>query len=167
MTAWLGRLQRIADIVAALLMGTMFFSFIVQVAARYVFNAPVSWADELSVIMGIWAILWATSFCTRDADNIRFDIIYTAVRPVTRRAFDIITSLALIVIFTVSLPAVWNYVTFMKIEATAAMHIRYDIVFSIYIIFVLAMIVRHAVIFWNALRGRESESRPAVPLETE
>ncbi len=167
MSGLLGRLQRIADIVAALLMGTMFISFIVQVGARYVFNAPVSWADELSVIMGIWAILWATSFCTREVDNIRFDIIYTVVRPTTRRVFDIVTSAALIAIFVVSLPAVWKYVTFMKIEATAAMHIRYDLVFSIYIIFVIAMIVRHAIIFWNALRGRDQESRPAIPLEIE
>ncbi|MCC6867852.1 MAG: TRAP transporter small permease subunit [Burkholderiales bacterium] len=167
MSGLLGRLQRIADIVAALLMGTMFISFIVQVGARYVFNAPVSWADELSVIMGIWAILWATSFCTREGDNIRFDIIYTVVRPTTRRVFDIVTSTALVAIFVVSLPAVWKYVTFMKIEATAAMHIRYDLVFSIYIIFVMAMIVRHVVIFWNAIRGRDQESRPAIPLETE
>jgi TRAP-type C4-dicarboxylate transport system permease small subunit len=163
----LSRLQRIADVIAAVLMGAMFVSFIIQVAARYVFNAPVSWADELSVITGIWVILWATSFCTKENENIRFDIIYTAVPRGVRRGFDIATSSAFLAIFVVGFPAAWKYVTFMKIESTAALHIRYDLVFSIYVAFAVAMIVRHAIILWNALHGRDQEPAPAAPLETD
>jgi len=160
-------LERRAENVAALLMGTMFVSFIIQVAARYVFNNPVSWADELSVITGIWVILWGTAFVTREADNIRFDIIYGSAPPRIRRAFDMVTSLALVVIFVIGFPAAWSYVTFMKIEDTAALHIRYDLVFSIYIAFAVAMIVRHLRIFWEALRGRNQPPAPELPLETD
>jgi TRAP-type C4-dicarboxylate transport system permease small subunit len=167
MANFLDRLQRGANAVAALLMATMFVSFIIQVAARYVFNAPVSWADELSVITGIWVILWATSFCTRETENIRFDIIYTAVPPAMRRGFDIVTSLAFLVVFVGSFPAAWKYVAFMKIESTAALHIRYDLVFSIYMLFAAAMIVRHAVILWNALHGRDQPPGSEIPLETD
>lgn len=167
MSKWVGRLQRGADVVATLLMATMFASFIVQVAARYVFNAPVSWADELSVITGIWVILWATSFCTRENENIRFDIIYTAVSPWMRRGFDVVTSLAFLIIFVGSFPAAWKYVAFMKIESTAALHIRYDLVFSIYLIFAAAMIVRHSVLLWNALHGRDQKPASEIPLETD
>jgi TRAP-type C4-dicarboxylate transport system permease small subunit len=117
-------LTRRAEDFSAFLMCVMFVSFIVQVAARYVFNSPVSWADELGVITGIWIILWGTAFVTREHDNIRFDMIYSGASPRARRIMDSVSSFSLVVIFVVSFPAVWSYVTFMKIESTAAMHIR-------------------------------------------
>jgi TRAP-type C4-dicarboxylate transport system permease small subunit len=160
-------LTRRAENVAALLMAVMFCSFIVQVAARYVFNNPVSWADELSVISGIWVILWSTALVTRETDNIRFDMIYGLVSPGMRRVFDAVSSLAIVVIFAVGFPAAWNYVNFMKVESTAALHIRYDLVFSVYILFAVAMIVRHLRILWEALRGHNQPPAPDTPLETD
>ncbi len=159
-------LARRAENVAALLMAVMFCSFIVQVVARYVLNNPVSWADELSVITGIWTILWGTAFVTREADNIRFDMIYSAVPKGVRRGFDVVSSLALVIIFVIGFPAAWSYVTFMKIEATAALHIRYDLVFSVYIAFAVAMIVRHLRILRDALVGRD-QPLSGPPLETD
>ena len=153
--------------VSALLMAVMFTAFIVQVAARYVFNNPVSWADELCVIAGIWIILWGTAFVTRETDNIRFDVIYSGVSPRTRRILDIVSSVAFIAIFTVGFPAAWSYVRFMRIESTAALHIRYDLVFSVYILFAVAMIVRHLLILRDALSGRDQPPAAGMPLETD
>lgn len=159
--------KRRAENVAALLMAVMFVSFIIQVAARYVFNNPVSWADELSVITGIWTILWGTAFVTRETDNIRFDMIYGSVTPQTRRIFDAVASLALIVIFAIGFPAAWSYVRFMQVESTAALHIRYDLVFSVYIMFAAAMIVRHLLILRDAITGHNQPASTDTPLETD
>lgn len=160
-------LKRRAENVSALLMAVLFVAFLIQVAARYVFNSPVSWADELSVISGIWIILWGTAFVTRETDNIRFDMIYGSVSPHTRRKFDIVASLALIVIFVVGFPAAWSYVRFMKVESTAALHIRYDLVFSVYILFAIAMIVRHLLILRDALTGHDQPPPSETRLETD
>jgi TRAP-type C4-dicarboxylate transport system permease small subunit len=160
-------LEHRAENVSAALMAIMFVSFIVQVAARYVFNSPVSWADELCVITGIWTILWGTAFVTRETDNIRFDMIYGSVSPRTRRVFDIVSSLAFIVIFLVGFPAAWSYVWFMGIESTAALHIRYDLVFCVYLMFAAAMIVRHLVILRDAFTGKNQPPPSEMPLETD
>ena len=147
-------------------MGAMFTAFIVQVVARYLLNNPVAWADELSVIMGIWVILWGTAFVTREADNIRFDMIYSSVSPRVRRIFDAVSGLIFVAIFAVGFPAAVSYVHFMKIESTAALGLRYDLVFSVYVIFAAAMIVRHAWIVWCAIKGRPAfrdESAPEAP----
>ena len=53
-----------------------------------------------------------------------------------------------------SLPAVVDYVTFMKVQTTAYLDIRFDWLFSIYVIFAVAVLVRYAWILWWALRGR-------------
>ena len=63
-----------------------------------------------------------------------------------------ITALALLALYVFSLPAVVDYVTFMKVQKTAYMKIRFDYLFSIYLIFVVAVICRYAWILWKGLR---------------
>jgi hypothetical protein len=65
----------------------------------------------------------------------------------------IITATALVVLYLGSLPAVVDYVTFMKVQSTAYLKIRFDLLFSIYIIFVIATVVRYIWLAWQALRG--------------
>ena len=104
----------------------MFLCFILQIVARYVFNYPLGWTDEVSALCWIWCILWGAVFVLRERDEVRFDIIYSAVSEKTRRIFTVITGLALIILFGIALPAVIAYVTFLKVERSAYLGIRLD-----------------------------------------
>ncbi len=73
-----------------------------------------------------------------------------------------ISSLALVVLFIVSLPASWNYVLFMKREKSAYLGMRFDYLYSIYLIFSVACIVKHVRIAWSAFRGRGSPEVDAL-----
>ena len=141
------------------LIALMFVSFLLQIAFRYVLNSPLGWTDEVTVLCWVWLVLWGAAFVLSDKDEIRFDIVYGLVSERTRRTFTLISSLALVVLFVVSLPASWNYVLFMKREKSAYLGMRFDYLYSIYVIFAVACIVRHGRIAWYAFRGRES---PAV-----
>jgi hypothetical protein len=55
----------------------------------------------------------------------------------------------------------------MKVESTAALHIRYDLVFSVYILFAVAMIVRHLLILRDALTGHDQPAPSEPRLETD
>lgn len=151
MIAWLHR--RAEDILSALLVA-MFVAFILQIVTRYVLNAPLSWTAEASTLAWVWGILWGAGLVLRDEEEIRFDVIYGLIPPGLRRVFDAITGAAVVVVFTWSLPAVFDYVTFMKVERSAYLGIRFDILYSVYLIFAVAMIIRHAVIAWRAVTGR-------------
>ena len=70
-----------------------------------------------------------------------------------RRVFDVVTGTAAVGLLAWSLPAAFDYVTFMKVERSTYLGLRYDWIFSIYLIFAVAMIVRHARIVWRALDG--------------
>jgi len=109
-------LRRLADGVAVALIATMFASFLLQIFFRYVLNRPLGWSEEVTVLCWLWVVLWSASFIVADREEVRFDILYSAVRPRLRRAFTVVTSLALIVLLGWSLPATWKYVTFMKRE---------------------------------------------------
>ena len=146
--------RRRAENVAALLLLAMFLCFILQIITRYVFNYPLGWTDEASVICWIWCTLWGAAFILREKDEVRFDIIYSTASDKARCVFTVITGIATIVLFGIALPAVVAYVTFLKVERTAYLGIRLDYVYSIYVLFSIGVIVRYAALTWRAMRGQ-------------
>jgi TRAP-type C4-dicarboxylate transport system permease small subunit len=151
-----GWLRARADDVAVALITLMFVCFILQIAFRYVLNQPLGWTDEVTVLCWVWVVLWGAAFLLSDKDEIRFDIIYNIVPESTRRTFTIVSSLALVVLFIVSLPATWKYVAFMKREKSAYLGMRFDYLYSIYVLFAVVCIIKHARIAWYAFRGKPS-----------
>jgi C4-dicarboxylate transporter DctQ subunit len=147
-------LERRAENFAAALLAVMFLAFLVQIAFRYALDLPVGWTHETSVIAWIWLVLWGAAFVVREPDEIRFDLIYGAVRPSARRIMCIVSAAALIVLYGMSLPAVVDYVMFMRVEKTAYMKVRFDWLFSIYVVFAVAAIARYIWIAAEALRGK-------------
>ncbi|MBJ7578126.1 TRAP transporter small permease subunit [Devosia sp. MC532] len=143
-----------AENVLAAMLAIMFIVFILQIVFRYVLNLPIGWTHEISVIMWLWMVLFGTAFVVRDNEEIRFDLFYGAARPGVKRVMVLITSLTLVVLFTFSLPAVIDYILFMKVEKTAYLKIRFDYLYSIYGIFAVAMIVRQLYVAWQAAFGR-------------
>ena len=150
-------LRRRAENISALLLLAMFLCFMIQIASRYVFNRPLGWTDEVSVLCWIWCTLWGAAFVLREKDEVRFDIIYSAASEKIRRIFTIITGIAAIALFGVALPAVFSYVTFLKVERSAYLGIRLDYLYSIYLLFSLAAIVRYAALTWRAIKGKPPE----------
>ena len=155
-------LLRRADDVAVVLMGLMFLSFLLQIAFRYVLNQPLGWTEEVTVLCWVWVVLWCAAFVLSDHEEIRFDIVYTLVPARVRRAFTVVSSVALVILLLISLPASWSYVAFMKREHTAYLHMRLDVMYSVYVIFVVACVARQAYVAWRAFTGRGGDE-PATP----
>jgi TRAP-type C4-dicarboxylate transport system permease small subunit len=148
--------HRAENILAAML-AIMFAAFILQIIFRYLLNLPIGWTNELSVILWIWLVLFGAAFVLREEEEIRFDLIYSAVGPTARRIMFLISAVALIVIYAISFPAVLDYVSFMKVEKSAYLKIRFDWLYSIYIVFVVAVIVRYLWLCWQAAFGKAPE----------
>lgn len=152
--AWLH--ARAENLLAAML-ATMFIVFIVQIVFRYLLNFPIGWTHEISVIMWVWLVLFGTAFVVRDSEEIRFDLLYSTVSERTRRIMVVVCALVVIFFFTISLPAVLDYIGFMKVERTAYLKIRFDVLYSIYGLFAVAMIVRQLWLGYQAIWGKPGE----------
>jgi TRAP-type C4-dicarboxylate transport system permease small subunit len=144
--------------VLAAMLGAMFLAFLLQIVFRYLLNWPVGWTNEASAILWIWLVLWGAGFVLREEEEIRFDLIYGAVGPQARRVMFLVSAFALLALYTVSFPAVFDYVTFMKVQNTAYLEIRFDWLFSIYLVFAVAVILRYIWLSWQALRGGAPEA---------
>ena len=138
----LALLHRFAEGVAAFLLAVIFVAFIVQIVMRYLFNWPVGWTTELSLAAWLWLVLWGAAFVLRDEEEIRIDTFAEGGSPRRRRVVQAIGAVSIIVLFGMSLPASWSYVTFMKVEKASYLGVRMDVMYSIYIVFAVAVIAR-------------------------
>jgi TRAP-type C4-dicarboxylate transport system permease small subunit len=97
----------------------------------------------------------------RERDEIRFDLILASVPPLFRRGMTVTSAAVVVVLFLISLPAVIDYITFMRVQRTAYFHIRFDWLFSIYILFAVAAIVRYLWVGWQAIFADNNRRAPA------
>ncbi len=151
-----GGFRRGAEAVLAALLVAMFLAFLVQITMRYVVGKPVGWTTEVSLLAWVWGILWGAGLVLTEREEIRFDILHAAVPAGLRRVFDALTAAVVIVVFSASLPAAADYVAFMRIERSAYLGIRMDWAFSIWLVFAVAMIIRHCGGRCAAKRGAEA-----------
>ena len=159
-------LRRRAENLGAAMLAGMFIAFLIQIFFRYVLNLPVGWTTEVCTIAWLWGILWGSSFVIPESAEIRFDIVYSAVSPATRRVFRVITGIGLIALYLIALPQTISYIIFMKVESTSYTGIRFDYLFFMYVVFVGATVSRYCWITWHALRGTP-ESRTDPEMEEE
>jgi TRAP-type C4-dicarboxylate transport system permease small subunit len=158
---WLRR--RAEDVLAAML-GVMFLAFLLQIVFRYLLNFPVGWTSELTVIAWLWGVLWGASFVVKEREEVRFDLLYGALGARARRVAGIVTGVAIVSLYAIAVPATVEYVRFMKVERTAYLKIRFDYLFSVYVLFLVAIIARYVWILFRLVRGTaplEADSPPA------
>lgn len=159
---WRGWIHRRCENLLAAMLAAMFAAFLLQIVFRYLLNFPVGWTNEISVVLWIWIVLFGAAFVVREEEEIRFDLICGAVGPRARRVMTLVSAASLVVLYGMALPATVDYVTFMKVESSAYLGIRFDVLFSIYVVFVVAAMTRYLWLGWRALKGDPpSEFDPA------
>jgi len=150
-------MRRRAENVVAGLLGLMFVAFIIQIVFRYFLNFPIGWTSELSVVTWLYMVLLGSAFWLKESEEVRFDLISGSLGPVGRRVVGILVAVAAIVLFGMALPATVSYVAFMKVESSSYLKIRLDILYSIYVVFAVAVIVRYVWAIVSLLRGEAPE----------
>lgn len=151
-------LHRRADNVAVILLTAIFLSFVLQIVSRYIVRQPLGWTLEACLLSWLWLVFWATAFTLKEKDHVRFTILYDAARPKVKKIYAVITAVCIVGALAASLPATFDFVTFMKIEKTSLLKVRFDYVFSIYLIFAVVIISRYTWRVVKIIRGDEEDN---------
>lgn len=151
-------IRRRAENIVAAMLAIMFVAFIIQIASRYFFNFPIGWSSELSVVAWLYMVLIGSALWLKESEEIRFDLVSGSLGPRARRVIGIIVAAVGLVLFAMSFPATWKYVTFMKVESSSYLKVRLDILYSVYLLFAAAVIVRYAWDVWRMMRGEAPEA---------
>jgi TRAP-type C4-dicarboxylate transport system permease small subunit len=137
--AWL---RRGADAIGVGLFAALFLTFIVQITARFVFDRPLPWTDELAVILYVWVILWAAAFMVPAKDHVVFDLLYNTMGPRTRRGMLLVGAVLIGSLAAYAIPGSWDYVRFMAREGTPVLGVPFMWVFVPFVLLLLALVVR-------------------------
>ena len=144
-----------AEAVLAGLLGVMFLAFSIQIVFRYFFNLPTGWTTELTVTTWLWLVPWGAAFVLKESEEIRIDFVTAMVGRRARIALALVASCALLALYGMAFWPSWKYVSYMKVEKSSYLKIPMNWLYSIFILFLAAVIVRYIWLTWQLLRGRD------------
>lgn len=150
------RLLFMAELVSAILFVAMFAAFLLQVFTRYVLNDPIAWTQEFVLIVYIWIVFWCAAFLLREREHITFDMLFVSLPLRLRRGLALTLTAVTGIAFIAALPGTIDYISFMKIERSPVLGIRFDVLYSIFAVFVVAVVIG-ALLRIKRLAGRSWE----------
>ena len=101
--AWLGSL---VELIAAALVATEIVILFGGVVARYVFNHPLVWSDELASILFLWLAMFGAVIAFHRDEHMRMTAAIGLLTPATRAIFDAFaTGAALAFLLLIMVPA--------------------------------------------------------------
>ena len=103
-----------------------------QVVARYLFNQPPAWTEELARFCQVWIILLASSICLRKGSHLAVDYLGPALPQRARRAVAATTG-CLIVIYS-AVVVIWGVrlVSIGLVQTSPAMHLSMGLVYLVF-----------------------------------
>jgi TRAP-type C4-dicarboxylate transport system permease small subunit len=146
--------KKTANAIGGGLFLTLFIVFVIQVTARFGFNKPLAWTDELVVILYVWIILWAAAFVVPEREHVAFDLLWNSAGPRTRRAMRLVGHMLIGGLALCAVPATWDYVYFMKREGTPVLGLPFMGVFLPFVFLLVALVVRSVCAIWQAIKGK-------------
>ena len=84
-------IRRSVEVTIVTFFGVLTVAVFAQVVARYVFNHPPAWTEELARICQVWIVLLASSICLRKGSHLAVDYLGPALKPPARRIMATIT----------------------------------------------------------------------------
>lgn len=141
--------KRWLDHVGGLLFLALFVVFILQIGARFLWNQPLPWTDELAVVLYLWVIFWACAFMVPASSHVSVDILIQHLPAALRIWFQTAGQLMLGGLALWALPASWDYVWFMRREATAVMGLPLFWVFLPLLVALLMMVIKTLHSVWQ------------------
>lgn len=141
--------KRWLDHIGGALFLALFAVFILQIGARFLFNQPLPWTDEIAVVLYIWSIFWACAFMVPAASHVSVDILIARLSDKPRLWLQTLGQVLLGGLALQALPASWDYVLFMRREATAVLGLPLFWVFLPLLVLMVMLVLRG---IWQMVR---------------
>ena len=156
-----------AEGIAATMLAAMFTTFLVQIFSRYVMLQPFGWTLELCLILWVWIVFFGCAFLVREQDHVTFDIFYLAAPRRIQQILSLLICMSMVIGMAWALLPTWDYIDWMKIRKTTTVEnpfsgkkIPLRTIFSIYAVFMVALIMRYAWGFIKTIKDGPPQHGP-------
>jgi TRAP-type C4-dicarboxylate transport system permease small subunit len=123
-------LGNIPEIAAGGIMVLMFLSTFTNVLARYLFNSPIEWAEELSRYAFVWLVFLGAAACTKRKRHIVIENLVLVCPGRVQSLLRVLAHLATLVLMTVVLLYGWKLMR-NATQSTATLMIPKAFVYSV------------------------------------
>lgn len=113
-------LAKVSVVVSIAMLATTLVALTFQVVARYVFNAPPTWTEELSLGLFTWIVLLMGSSGVRDGFHVCLDIWPATLPRHLQSALQRLVQAVMLAIGVVLLKSGWSYVADTQGQVSAA-----------------------------------------------
>lgn len=117
------------EIVAGFFMVLMSLTTIVNVIARYFFNAPFEWAEEFSRYAFIWVVFVGAAVTTKHKKHIIIDTLIVAVPAGVRRVLFVVADVMSMILMVLLVYYGWVLMTFAT-QPTATLKVPQYVVYA-------------------------------------
>jgi C4-dicarboxylate transporter DctQ subunit len=102
-------IERLEENLIAFLLGAMTLITFANVVARYLFNANIFYALELTVFMFAWLVLLGASYAVKKSSHLGVDAIINLANKPMRRKMALLVSIVCILYAALLLKGAWDY----------------------------------------------------------
>lgn len=149
---WCMRARKGAEAAGVAMYMALLVLFVCGVFMRYVLNDPLTWSDELSVILMLWMTFWAGAFVVPQKEHVSFDLFYSLFGKDGRRRIAFLAALGFGLLFLASVYPTYDYIAFLWREKTAALRWSLDRVYFCFTIFMAATAIALLLKAWGLTR---------------
>lgn len=118
----------------------MFVVFVIQIAARYVFNNPVPWAYEVTVMGYLWMVVLGACYAYRDRSHVTFTLLYDKLPVKGKAVCGFLGNLLMAIAFIAMFIPACKMISQMKIQVTSVFKIGLNIVYLPFIPFMIIIL---------------------------
>jgi TRAP-type C4-dicarboxylate transport system permease small subunit len=125
-------IRKVTEIVIIFLFVVLVAVVFYQVVARYIFNDPPSWTEELARYCQVWIILLASSICIRKGSHLAVDYFGHKLGAEAKRMINILMGSLIVLYIAVVIVFGWKLMVVGQYQLSPALQVKMSFVYIIF-----------------------------------
>ena len=119
----------------------MFCTFVIQIMARYLFNNPVQWAYEVTVMGYLWMVILGACYAYRSRSHVTFTLLYDALSVKGKAVCGFLGNLLMAIAYIAMFIPSCKMIGQMKMQVTSVFKIGLNFVYMPFIPFMITILL--------------------------
>ncbi|MFV0498240.1 MAG: TRAP transporter small permease [Candidatus Fimivivens sp.] len=158
--------ESLEETILVLLLLIMSLAMGAQIIARYIFNSPLSWSEELSRFLFVWSGFLSISYCFNKQISIKIEQLVSFFPQKVAAVFKIVEKTIMLLFYIYMVPFAWTYFNnaIMSGQLSPAMQIPMAFVyiapligFFLSIIRLMQGVVEKSLVFVRSAKGEPGQ----------
>lgn len=149
-------IRKATEVVIIFLFIILVSTVFLQVVARYAFNSPPTWTEELARYCQVWIIILASSICIRKGSHLAVDYLSHKFPPFLGRFIRVLISILIAVYVAVVTVFGWRLMVVGHYQVSPAMQINMSYIYIIFPLGGLLMFIESVLSIYRIVLKKEA-----------